>query len=261
MGIWIMHNIVYTPKYHLVARTFSPEVPLLSDGELGTLAFRQRYPGLGTLADDEDVGDTGGEGPLQSVLDMDDIETTGVSLPVSNDTSTTHVTSTRDHDDVTSVKLHEVDDFVLFQIEFDGIVHPDDGIGVADGAAIVGNNVGDAFCAESDLSDFEELIGSLLGSDTVDGEAALDIIEEAEMFARLLNRDNIHETGGVSCIRPYFSVNLDQPLIHDGGNFTTVQGIFQAVTEEDGEGKGFAKLVRSRGRAGGVGTRQFIEHP
>jgi hypothetical protein len=58
MGIWIMHNIEYTRIHHLVARSFSPEVPLLCDGEFGTLAFRQRYPRLGALANDEDVGDT-----------------------------------------------------------------------------------------------------------------------------------------------------------------------------------------------------------
>lgn len=35
-----------------------PDITLLGDGELGTLALGQRYPGLGALTNDEDVGDT-----------------------------------------------------------------------------------------------------------------------------------------------------------------------------------------------------------
>ena len=38
--------------------TLSPDITLLGNGELGTLALGERDPGLGALTDDEDVGDT-----------------------------------------------------------------------------------------------------------------------------------------------------------------------------------------------------------
>jgi len=37
---------------------FSPDIALLSNGELGTLALGERDPGLRALANDENVGDT-----------------------------------------------------------------------------------------------------------------------------------------------------------------------------------------------------------
>ena len=40
---------------------FSPDITLLSDGELGTLALRQRDPGLDSLTNDEDVSDSRNE--------------------------------------------------------------------------------------------------------------------------------------------------------------------------------------------------------
>ena len=38
--------------------TLSPDITLLGDGELGTLALGEGDPGLGALTNDEDVGDT-----------------------------------------------------------------------------------------------------------------------------------------------------------------------------------------------------------
>jgi hypothetical protein len=49
--------------------------------------------------------------------------------------------------------------------------------------------------------------------------------------------------------------------MHDSGHFTAVQGILQAVAEEDGEREGFAKLVGSRGGAGGLNDLQYSTLP
>jgi hypothetical protein len=63
-------------------------VTLLSNAELDTLALRQADPGL-LLADDEDVALTGGELVVNSILNVDDVETSVVALTVGNDTNTT----------------------------------------------------------------------------------------------------------------------------------------------------------------------------
>ena len=106
-------------------------VTLLSDGELDTLALGQGDPGL-VLTDDEDVGLTGGEGVVNGVLDVDDVETTIVALTVGDDTDTTHVTSTGDHGNNTSVELDEVDDLASSNLNLHGVVDLDGGVGVAD---------------------------------------------------------------------------------------------------------------------------------
>jgi hypothetical protein len=87
-----------------------------------------------------------------------------------------------------------VDDLVLDEVELDRVVDLDGGVGVADGASVVGDDEGDALGAELDLLDLEELVRRLLLRDAVDGEAALDVVEETEVLARLLDRDYVCTT-------------------------------------------------------------------
>jgi hypothetical protein len=63
---------------------------------------------------------------------MDDAETSLVALTVGDDTNTTHVATTSDHGNGASVELGEVADLASGQVNLDGIVDSDSGIGVAD---------------------------------------------------------------------------------------------------------------------------------
>ena len=100
---------------------------------LDTLALGQRDPGL-LLSNDEDVGLTGGEGVVNGVLDVDDVETSVVALTVGDDTNTTHVTTTSGHSDNTGVELDEVGDLASGNVNLDGVVDLDSRVGVADAA-------------------------------------------------------------------------------------------------------------------------------
>jgi len=80
---------------------------------------------------------------------MDNVKATNVLLAVNDYTSPTHVTTTGDYNDVASVELHEVCDLVLLDIEFDGVIGLDARVGVADGPAIVGNDVWNALGTNS----------------------------------------------------------------------------------------------------------------
>ena len=122
---------------------------------------------------------------------MDDIEASNVLLPVHNNTSPAHVTSTGDHDDVPGIELDEIGDFVLLKVELDGVIDLDEGIGIPDGSAVVGDNMRDTTGTESDLADLEEFVAGLLGGDAVDREATLDVVEQTEVLARLLDGNDI----------------------------------------------------------------------
>ena len=122
---------------------------------------------------------------------MDNVETTIVTLSVGDDTNTTHVTTTGGHGDDTSVELDEVGDLASGEVNLDGVVDLDERVGVADRAAIVGDDVWNTLSADTNLANLEELVGSLLVGDTVDGETALDVVEETEVLARLLDRNDI----------------------------------------------------------------------
>jgi hypothetical protein len=123
---------------------------------------------------------------------MDDVETTNMLLLVHNDTSTTHVTSTSNDYDVTRVEFHEVDNFVLFNVELNGVVDLNERVGVTDGSAVMCNNVRNSTSTDSDTANLEELVGGLFRSDPMDGEPTLDIVEETEVFTRFFDRDDIY---------------------------------------------------------------------
>lgn len=104
---------------------------LVHKTNLDTLALRQGNPRL-LLADDEDVGLTRSERVVNSVLDVDDVETSIVALTVSDNTDTTHVTTTGSHRNDTSIELDEVRDLSGRKVDLHGVVDPDGWVGVAD---------------------------------------------------------------------------------------------------------------------------------
>jgi len=106
-------------------------VTLLSDGELDTLALGQRDPGL-VLANDENVALTGGEAVVNGILDVDDVESTVVALTVSDDTNTTHVTTTSNHDDGAGIELDEIGDLAGGEFNLDSVVDLDQRVRVTD---------------------------------------------------------------------------------------------------------------------------------
>ena len=122
---------------------------------------------------------------------MDDVEATNVFLTMYDYTGPTHVTTTSDNDGITGIELDVVRNLVLVDVEFDGVVGLDAGVGVAESPTIVGDDVGDALGTDSQFSDLEKLIARFLRCDAVDGETALNIIKEAEVFARLFDGDDI----------------------------------------------------------------------
>lgn len=143
-----------------------------------------------------------------------------------------------------------VDNLVVNQVELDGVVGLDDWVRVTDGSSVVGKEVRNSLLSERVGLDLQELEGSLLGGDSVDGESSLDVVKETEVLSGPLNSDDVHETGGEGLVGPDLSVDLDGPLGHDGGDLTTGQGVLETVSEEDGERKGLSELVRT-GRGSG----------
>ena len=183
---------------------------------------------------------------------MHNVKVTNVLLAVHDNTGTTHVTTASDHNQVSRIKLNDAGDLVLGEVEPDGVIHLDKGIGITNCTTVMGNNIGDASVAESNLLYLEELVGRLFSGDLVDNKAALDIVQQAEVLVRLLDGEHIyqqiritewnmvidrrtHETCGIRVISADLAIHLDQALLNNRGNFATSQGILQPVAEEDGK--------------------------
>jgi hypothetical protein len=125
----------------------------------------------------------------------------------------------------------------------------------------VRNQEWDSALAKLNSLDLAQLVLGLLGLDSVDGEATLGVVDQAEVLASLLDGDDVHEAGGEGHVGANLAVNLDQSLHGDRLGLTVVERVLQTVAQEDDEGKAFSLLVGTGGRLGSVDTRKLVEKP
>ncbi len=119
----------------------------------------------------------------------------------------------------------------------------------------------DAALAQLYALDLAQLVGGLLLLDAVDSVAALGVVDEAEVLARLLEGDDVHEAGGVGGVGADLAVNLDKALHEDGPRLAVVQRILETVADEDDEGEALSLLVRTGRGLRGVSSRELVEKP
>jgi hypothetical protein len=176
-------------------------------------------------------------------------------------TNTADVLSAGDDAYVAHLKLGETNDLVGGNINLDGVPDLNEGIGVADGAAVVGDDIGNLAGASAEPLDAAKLEFSLLRGDPVEDEASLGIVEHAEVLAGLLNADDVHEAAGISHVSADLAVNLDGAAVHDHLGLGVGERILQPVAEDDEHGDALAKLVRTSRRARSKHARQLVKHP
>lgn len=128
-------------------------------------------------------------------------------------------------------------------------------------SGIMRNQEWDSTTAELDALDLAELVLGLLVLDAVDGEAALGIVDEAEVLAGLLDGDDVHEASGVGHVGADLAINLDETLHEDRSGLAVVERILEAIADEDDQGHALPELVRTGRRTGSIDSRQLVEKP
>lgn len=94
----------------------------------------------------------------KGILDVDNVKTTEMAFTVHNGTDTSHIVPTGDHGDVASIELDEIFDLASVNVELDGVVGLDQGIGVTDGATVMGHHIRDTLGTKLNLLDLAELV-------------------------------------------------------------------------------------------------------
>ena len=93
----------------------------------------------------------------------------------------------------------------------------------------------DSALAQLHSLDFAQLVFGLLCLDSVNGEAALGVVDQTEVLASLLDADDIHETSWVGGISSDLAIDLDQALHDNGLDFASIECVLETVTDEDDE--------------------------
>merc|ERR1711957_297234 len=101
---------------------------------------------------------------------MGNVVRSGVDLDVLENSDTADIVSSSNEDTGTDITGDEV--------ELDGVVDVDLGVGVTDGSTVVGDDVWDGVLANALLGDLAELELSLLLGDLDGGEASLNVVKD-----------------------------------------------------------------------------------
>ena len=236
-------------------------VEFLEDGLAHAVVLGQGDHGGVALADDEDVGQTGGEGVAGGVLDVDDLEAARVLLQLGDHADATDVSAARDLHQVAHLEGDSLDDLAGLEVDLDGVVRLDVGVGVSDSSAVVGGEVRDALLADDGRADAAQLELGLLGGDSVDDVAALGVVQEAEVLVGLLDRDDVHVAGRVARVAADLAVDLDELLQDDERHLAAGERVFEAVAEQDHHGEALTELVGAVARARSKDAAHLAEHP
>jgi len=236
-------------------------ISLLGNGLSDTLLSWKADEGLGALSEKEDVGGSGGKGVAGGVLDVDNVKATWVSLSGEDGTDSADVLTADHLAHVTGVELDPVGDLVGGNVELDGVADLAVWVGVSDGSAVVCDQVWDVVLLVEDLLHSAELVGGLLGGDSVDDESAFGVVDESEVLVGLLKRDDIHESGWVLDISSHLSVDLDHAAHHDLLALLAGEGVVESVSDEDGQWQALSELVGSGVGSEAENSASFGEHP
>ena len=213
--------------------SFSDDVvTLFKDIPLDTLTTGKRYhcvSGVVALGDHEDVVQPGGKLIALGIAYMHNIEASRMALLVDHDTNAPSVSAVCTHDHVTDFEFDNVKGLIVFQIKFDSIVTFDEGVVVADGTSIVGDNVRDSFLAVLLALDSAKFELGFSFANVVQYKASLSVVEEAEAVTRLGHLDNIHKADREVKVSSYFIIDLYELLHANKVGFPTGHCVFQPV--------------------------------
>jgi len=228
-----------------------------------TLFLGEGNPRVLSLSDHEDISDSGGESVTSGVSDVDDIETTDVSISVDNNTDSTDVVTGGDHAKVASFELDEINDLTGSDVQLGGVIDGKFGVGESEGSTVVGDDVGDLVGANSLLGDLNELVFSFFLADVSEDESSLNVVEDSVQFTSLLDGDDVHETSGESGILSHLAIDGDVAflVVDNHHDFSPSQSVLKTILQDDGEGKGFSVLVGTLRRLSGKDATEFVKHP
>jgi len=247
----------------LLSVAFSSGGSFFEGSQSNTLFLGEGNPSVLSLADHENVADSGGERVTSGISDVDDIETTDVSISVDNNTDSSDVVTRSNHTKVASFEFNEINDLTSSDVQLGGVVDGEFRVGESDGSTVVGNDVGDLVGADRLLGDLNKLVFAFFLADVSEDESSLNVVEDSEQFTSLIDGDNVHETSGESGVLSDLAIDSDVTflVVDDHGDFSTSQSVLKTVLKDDSEGKGFSVLVGTLRGLSGEDTTEFVKHP
>jgi hypothetical protein len=181
------------------------------------------------------------------------------------------------HGEIANLKLDKVGHLASGEVDLDGVVHTDVGVGEADGAAVVGRDEGDSTHANLEAANTAQFVLKkekellikvfvllfvlnemkkernkreinqkylgLISTNVVDGVSSLGVIEESVVLVGCLDGNDVHESSGESGVSSDLAVDLDESLLDDHGDLTSSECVFESVAQQDHHGEALTQFV------------------
>ena len=114
-----------------------------------------------------------------------------------------------------------------------------------DGSAVVGDNVWNLVLAKDLSLDLAEFEAGLFGIDTMRLEASLNVVKNAEVFACLLDGNDVLEPEWESWVSPNSVVNLDIGIFvpADSEALLARESVLKSVAEQHRKWDAFTQFV------------------
>jgi len=212
---------------------------VLHNVQLDALRAGERDPASLSLADHHHVIQSGGELVTELVNEVHNLEGACMTFAMLDHPDASDVISSNKHTQVSVLKLNMVRrsggldiNLLSLEVELDGIVSANLRVRKTHSATVMSHAVRESFLSLGYGLDAEQLVLGLLRRDLVQGEAALGVVQEAEVLLGLLDGDHIHESGGVRVVGTDFVVHLNETLNKNGLGLLKVQGVLQTITKE-----------------------------
>jgi len=241
----------------------NPVGSLLNKAELDTFTLRNGDSRGLTVTNNKSVLDSSGENVALHISDVGNVEGTWMLLDGLEDTNTTNIVSTNEHNRGTVGELDNGLDVTGGEVNLDGVVDGDIRMRISHGSTVVGRDVRDLILVDGLSDNLAKLELGLSRVDRVSLEATLGIEEDSEVLVSLLDGDDVHVAKRVARISSVLSVNLDKTILvlDDLSSFLSIEGIAKSLLEENVERDALSELVRTRGRSGGVNSIEFTKVP
>jgi len=200
-------------------------------GQTDTLFLGERDQGVLALSDDENVGNSSGKRVSSSISNVDNIETTDVSISVDNDSDSSDIVTGGDQSKIASFEGNVINNEASGDIKLDGIQNGNSGVGESDGTAIVSDNIGDLVGADRLLGDLAELVLGFFLTNVSKNESSLYVIKNSVKFASLLDADDVHQTSGESGVLSDLAIdgNITFLIVYDHHDFSSSESILKTV--------------------------------
>jgi len=236
---------------------------LFDEGEFDTLTLRKRDGRGLAITNDENITNSSGELVVPGIDNVGSIEGTSMLLDGLEDTDSTNIVTTGEHDSGSGGKLDDRLDLTSGEVDLDSVVDADVGMGISHGSTVVGGDVRDLLLVNALSNDLAKLEFSFLGVNLVSLESALDIKKDSEVLVGLLDGDDVHVSERESGVSSVLTIDLNKTflVLDDLSSLLSVESIAESLLEEYVQGDALSELVRTRGRSGAVNTLELAEVP